>query len=250
VVRYKTSRSGAVIILLTLGLAVPLAMVGCGGSSSTSSSMSTTTPPPTTGAGNVAACVDGTVATYVGTSCSQEDATVYKWTGYSCNSTPPSICANLGTNGANIQMKMDTSSPAAANTILVGQTALWNVTAGQSVDVVITGTVYGAKSSLNWPHFNGLAGQTGDGTEENITTVTCGSSCLNAKEGVSDILCSSSSPIANCTDEHTIDPYEPYQATFTPATSANPYPMTIEIKLNGNSGSATLFSVGTHLTPP
>jgi len=199
------------------------------------------------GGGGVPACVNGTVASYLGTTCS-EGATVYHWSSYSCNSTPSSICVALGPNGSNLQMALDSNGP---YTLLAGRTSLWNVRAGQSVDVVIRGSVYGATTNANWPHFNGLPGQTGDATEENITTVGCAASgnCLDGHNGVSDILCSAEGPVANCTEQSTITPYNPDRATFNPAPSTNPYPLTIEIKLNGNSGAATLYSVGTHLIP-
>jgi hypothetical protein len=209
----------------------------------------TVTPPPV----NVKACANGTVASYLESVpyCSQ-GGTVYHWLSYSCTSTPASICASLGTNGSKLAIQMDPQGP---YTLLVGRTSLWNVTAGQSVDVAIHGTVYGALSNGSWPHFklsNGEAGppgQTGDGTEENITTVACGAQCTSANHGVSDILCSATSPVANCTEQETMGPYETYQANFVAAPAAKPYALTIEIKLNGNHGTASLFSVGTHLIP-
>ncbi len=234
----REAHSVSPVLLLILGFTVLLSAVACGGSSSSGPT------PPLGVLPSVPACVNGTVASYLGTSCTQPAGQVYHWSSYTCTSTPASICTNLGANGANLQMEMD---PNGNNTILVGRTALWNVTAGQSVDVVIGGTIYGANTNQNWPHFNGLNGQSGDGTEENITTVGCGGNCLDARNGVSDILCSSGSPPANCSNQNTIAAYSAYYAHFNPASSANPYTLTIEIKLNGNSGTATLFSVGTHL---
>jgi hypothetical protein len=245
VTRRSTFRDVILIALAALGLAASVFTVACGGGSSYTSSV--------TSVATSAACANGTVASYIGTSCSQ-GSTVYSWTSYTCTSTPLSICSALGTNGSNLQMTQDPKGP---YTLLVGRTSLWNVTAGQSVDVVISGTVYGAGSNGNWPHFNPtvstpLRGQTGDGTEENITTVNCATSaaCLDANSGVSDILCSATSPVANCIEQSTIAPYGAYKATFNPASASSPYGLTIEIKLNGNSGTATLYSVGTHLIPP
>jgi hypothetical protein len=198
------------------------------------------------------ACANGTVAGYLGTSCSQtgtSGTTVYQWISYSCASTPASICTALGANGSHVQMTMDPNGP---YTILVGQTSLWNVAAGQTVDVTIAGTVYGAINNGNWPHFNGLNGQAGDGSEENKTTVACAAAgkCLDANMGVSDVLCNATSAASNCTEQSTIGPYGVYQAGFTAATSTSPYGLTIEVKLNGGAtGSATLYSVGTHLVP-
>jgi len=106
---------------------------------------------------------------------------------------------------------------------------------------------YGASTNNNWPHFGNLPGQTGDGTEDNKTTVLCGTDCV-ALNGVSDIPCNQNSPIAYCIDQNTIDPYLTELAKFHPATSDHPYPFTVEIKLNGGiTGTATLQSVGIHL---
>ncbi|HUI42055.1 MAG TPA: hypothetical protein VL523_08810 [Terriglobia bacterium] len=227
----------ALFVLLALGLAVVLTGVGCGGGSSPQMQLPS-------GPG-VSACVSGTVSSYLGTSCSQ-GSTVYHWLSYSCTSTPSSICNGLGANGANLSMSLDPQGP---YTLLVGETDLWNVTAGQSVDVVISGTVYGATHNNNWPHFHGLPGQTGDGSEEDITTVNCSATgnCTNGLNGVSEDLCDSAH-LGNCSDLSMI----PVQidATFKAAPAADPYTLTIEIKLNGGtSGSATLYSVGTHLIP-
>lgn len=245
-VRQRKPCSVALIVLPALGLAAFFTTLGCGGGGSSSSQGVPPVVPPV-GPVQVEACANGTVASYLNTSCS-EGATIYQWQSYTCNSTPSSICTALGTNGSNVNIQLDPKGP---YTLLMGRTTLWNVTAGQSVDVVISGTVYGSMSNGNWPHFNGLNGQTGDGTEENITTVGCAASgnCLDANNGVSDILCSAGGPPANCTDQSTIGPYSKGRATFNAAPSTDPYTLTIEIKLNGNSGTATLYSVGTHLIP-
>jgi hypothetical protein len=251
----KSSRSTALIVLLILGVVIAFTIIGCGGGSSPQLASPTTGGSGGgggggggAGGGSVPACVSGTVSSYLGTSCSQ-GATVYHWLSYGCTSTPSSICDSLGANGSNVGMNMD---PNGAYTILVGDTSAWNVSAGESVDVVITGTVYGAVSNQNWPHFRNIPGCTGDGTEENTTTVECSASgnCTNDNNGVSDILCSSTSPPANGTDQSSITAYAAYRATFNAAPSTGPYPLTIEIKLNGGSqGTASLFSVGTHLIP-
>jgi hypothetical protein len=198
--------------------------------------------------GSAPVCANGTVASYLGTRCSQL-STVYHWLSYSCTSTPASICGALGTNGANVQILMDPKGP---DTLLVtAKGSSWNVKAGQSVDVAIGSTVYGATANGNWPHFNHLNGQSGDGTGEYITTVACGANCRDIHQGASDILCSASSPAVNCADQDTVVPYLPEQAAFANTTSASPYPLTIEIKLNGGkTGTATLSSVGTHVGIP
>jgi hypothetical protein len=197
-------------------------------------------------AADVKPCANGTVANYLGSSCSQ-GAAVTTWLTYSCTSTPDSICAALGANGSNVNIRMDPQGP---YTFLVGKTTLWNVKAGQKVDVVIGGTVYGARGNGNWPHFERMKGQTGDGTEENITTVDCGTNCLDANKGVSDVLCSATSPAETCVDQRKPGPYVKYQTQFQAAPPEHPYPFTIEIKLNGgNHGTATLYSLGAHLGP-
>lgn len=227
--------------ILALAVVV-LWQAGCGGGGSSYQSSTTGGPPPPT-----QACVTGTVASYIGTSCSQ-GGTVYHWVSYSCTSTPTSICDSLGINGANVAMAMD-SSGKGPYTILVGETTAWDVTAGQSVDVVISGTVYGAYHNDNWPHFRGLRGQTGDGSEDNITTVGCSAmaTCSDSQNGVSEDLCDQNHP-QNCVDVSTIPTFD--EASFGAAASAAPDSLTIEIKLNGGtSGTATLYSVGTHLIP-
>lgn len=239
--------------MAALGLALAVFAAGCGGGgSSTSQSTTTTTgggaPPPLT------ACADGTVATYLGTSCS-EGNTVYSWSGYSCTSIPSGLCQALGTNGSNIQVKLDPNGP---YTLLWGATHAWDVAAGQSVDVMVTGTVYGAFDNQNWPHYRSssgaaIAGQTGDGSVETITTVGCAvvSACTNSLNGVSDVLCDEGGPVANCNEQSSITPFNAYRATFNPAPSTSPYSLTVEIKLNGGtSGSANLWNLGTHLIPP
>ena len=219
----------------TVGLTLLFALAGCGGG--TASQLVAPNP-------NGVACANGTVASYLGTSCTQLPA-VFQWTSYSCTSTPSSICAALGPNGSNVTIRLDSSGP---HTLLVGASGLWNVTAGQSVDVVITGSVYAATTNNNWPHFNNLLGQTGDGTEDNITTVFCSSNCI-ALQGVSEIPCSNTSPVAYCTDQATIGPYVSQTAKFNATSSGNPYVFTIEIKLDGGiGGTATLHSVGIHLS--
>ena len=202
---------------------------------------------------SIPACVSATVATVLGTSCS-EGNTVYTWSSYSCTSTPTGICDALGTNGSNIQVNLDPNGP---YTLLWGSTGAWNVTAGQSVDVVVTGSVYGAVVNQNWPHYRNsigvdIAGQTADGSVETITTVGCSaaSACTNSLNGVSDVLCSESGPSTNCQEQASITVFNAYRATFDAAPSTSPYSLTVEIKLNGGtSGSASLWNLGTHLIP-
>jgi len=189
-------------------------------------------------------CETGTVASYIGTSCSFPPV-VYHWTSYSCTSTPASICARLGTNGAGIHVRLDPNGPP---TLLVGGTHLWDVTAGQSVDIVISGSVSGATVNLTWPHFwPGQRATTGDGSEENSTLIECGGNCGPANHGMSATRCSVADAEENCS-EHRITTYFGQLANFRAASADNPYPFTIEIKLNGgSSGTATLRSLGLHI---
>lgn len=188
-------------------------------------------------------CENGTVASYLGTTCTLEPAT-YRWTSYSCTSTPSSICARLGNNGSEINIRRDPRGP---RTLLVGGTDRWNVTAGQSVDIVIRGEVSGATGNLTWPHFRGRRGQTGDGSEENITTVYCGENCISGA-GVSRILCTAGSPEENCNQQEKIAPYMKAAAKFRVASADHPYPFSIEVKMNGGtSGTASLHSLGLHI---
>jgi len=154
--------------ILSVICLVVMAIAGCGSaptvaSSPPSGSAATSTTPSapsnSSSAGSpspnaVAACPNGTVESYIGTSCSQ-GATVTHWSSFTCTSTPSSICPSLGTNGANLLMMLDPNGPV---TFLVGRTSLWNVTAEQRVDVVIGGTIYGADGNQNWPHFNQMKG--------------------------------------------------------------------------------------------
>ena len=126
--RETVSRFLALVMLFLSGLATVLILGGCGGASQ---------PPMSRPPISSAACATGTVASYLGINCSQGQA-VFHWSSYTCTSTPTSICNALGTNGSKIQMNMDPTGP---HTILVGNTSLWNVTAGQSVDVVISNCV-------------------------------------------------------------------------------------------------------------
>jgi|SRR5579872_116050 len=194
---------------------------------------------------SVPVCGVGTVASYMGTTCSQPP-TVFHWISYSCSSIPASICEALGPNGSNIHVRLDPNGP---NTLLVGGTRAWDVKAGQSVNIVIHGSVYNANVNLTWPHFYpGERAQTGDGTEENITTVECGGNCISA-EGVSSYLCGADSPDMNCNDQPKIAPYfRTGVAKFRLSGADNPYPFSVEIKLNGGrSGTATLRSLGLHI---
>jgi len=228
-------------------LFLSLASASCGGGGGAGGGGEATIPgppPPVGDNGAIAACAHGTVASYLGTTCAQPPAYMY-WKSYTCTSVPSSICNALGPNGSNIHMSMD---PNGHHTILIGSKKLWNVTAGQSVKVVISGTVYGATTNNNWPHFGDLPGQTGDGTENNKTTVFCGSNCV-ALNGVSEIPCTSTSPVANCVDQKKIDAYLWATAKFHAAPVEHPYDFTIEITLNGGiTGTATLQLLGIHFS--
>jgi len=237
-------------------------------------------------------CATDTLFDYLDTTCTLPDTTnsnctgfssvTYTWNsqsdtpkGYTCTGTN-SVCMALD-NGKNITMFKDTS----CFTILVGQTTAWNVPTGESVTVTVTGTVQGAVANWNWPHFDSTdsdndegRGQTGDGLEENKTTVSCGMNCSDTLKGISDIPCNASVPnscpsgstcpttagnyffcfgsnavetctmLPNCLNT----PYLVEKAKFTTGTS--PYPLEIKIQLDGGTnGSANLYSVGLHLCP-
>jgi hypothetical protein len=202
-----------------------------------------------------------TLSNWLGHTCVLGDATngyvTYTWNaanngGYSCNSTPASICTtNL--QASSINMGSDSMGE---YTILVGQTAGWNIsTNGDHVTVVIKGTVYGTSSNQSWPHWNGLdPGQTGTGVEDNKVTVDCSSSgmCTNSLNGVSDIDCDAANHSGvECNEQMMLSAYNAYLATYTQNTSSNPYDLTIQISLTAGSGTGTanLYSVGTHLKP-
>ncbi|HEV2424516.1 MAG TPA: hypothetical protein VGZ29_06795 [Terriglobia bacterium] len=219
----------------------------------------------TAGYAQVPRCGAGTVATYLGTTCELDaggssDKVTYTFNsvdsgGYTCTGTA-SICNGIGTNGANLAIKQDVGGP---YTLRIGNTDLWNVSGTGRVDLKITGTVQGATLNENWPHFNGQPGQSGAGVEDNITTVDCSGThgCLDSKNGVNQVVCDASETNGpNCNDNRCplltilsgISCYQTEGATFKDSTT--PYAFTIEIKLAANGGSATLYSVGTHLLPP
>lgn len=208
------------------------------------------------GAGVAPDCGEGTVASYIGTACKQSPA-VMQWNSFACTSTPSSICTAMGVNGANLNMHMDPAGN--GHTILVAGNGLWDVTAGQTAHVTISGTIYGATQNDTWPHWeNNQAippittkpGQTGDGTEENKVTVNCASTsnCTNANGGISDIPCTSVTDIRSCNQQQTIGYYLQFGATFNAAPANAPYNFTIEIIMNGGTtGTASLKNAGVHL---
>lgn len=193
-------------------------------------------------------CPVGTVASYISTikMCEQPPA-VMVFTGYSCTSTPSSICTNLGVNGANINMLLD---PNGGHTLLfaaVGEA--WDVTAGQTVHVTVTGKLWGSTKNSTYPHWT-IAGQTNDGTEENKVTVACGAFCSgDGRNGISDIVCDAAHTAGIECNEQGTDVYiAPYGAQYTVAPANAPYTFTIELIMNGNTGTATLKSMGIHLS--
>lgn len=201
-------------------------------------------------------CPQDTIANYISSiqMCEQPPA-VDIFTGYSCTSTPSSICTNLGVNGSSINMILD---PNGGHTFLfqatgAGAAKLWNVTAGQSVHITVTGKIWGATKNDTWPHFDaaaGLSGQTGDATEENKVTVVCGASCAgDGRNGISDILCNAAvTGGIECVDQGTDVYITPFGAQFTAAPANAPYDFTIELIMNGGTtGTATIKSMGIHL---
>jgi hypothetical protein len=190
-------------------------------------------------------CEPGTIASYMGTTCALPPA-VYRWVSYECTSTPSSICNRLGKNGEEIHVRRDPNGP---NTLLVGGTDRWNVKAGESIHVVIRGTVYGASGNITWPHFHQQRASTGDGYEENVTKVDCGENCIGGNDGSSAFRCDASSPDENCNEQHRIAAYMHNAARFQPAPPDKPYPFTIEVKMSGGTnGTASLRSLGLHIS--
>jgi hypothetical protein len=223
-------------------------------------------------------------AAYLALQYCAQGPVLYRWTGYSCNDNlggpgHGGVCDRLGTNGKNIQIQQDYNGPAS---LLIGVTTAWNVAAGETLDVVMSGYIGGTNSTLGtvtngtWPHWckpsttgcnnSTLVGYYGNGaTEENIVTVGClPSNCTNTPAygiaGSSDILCTSAGGV-NCTEQSSIGPYSTLQAGFNTATAMNFYTLAIEVKMNGGPGTgscsgmnfgnwcATLETIGTHLLP-
>ena len=129
---------------------------------------------------SVPVCGVGTIAGYIGNTCSQPP-TVFHWISYSCTSTPASICQRLGNNGREIHVRLDPNGP---NTLLVGGTHLSDVSAGQSVDIMIRGSVYNA--NVNSP---GLT-STRTSAPRPVTAARKTSQPLNAAKIVSPITAS------------------------------------------------------------
>ena len=193
---------------------------------------------------NIPVCEPGTVASYMGHTCALPPA-VYHWVSYECTSTPSKICDRLGEHGLEIHMRRDPNGP---NTLLVGGTDKWNVKAGESIHVIIRGTVYGATGNLTWPHFHSERAATGDGYSENITKVDCGDNCTQG-DGSSNFRCDSSAPEENCMEQRRIAPYQHAISRFRAATADNPYPFRIEVKMSGGTnGTASLRSLGLHIS--
>ena len=193
---------------------------------------------------DIPVCEPGTVASYMGHTCALPPA-VYHWISYECTSTPSKICDRLGEHGVEIHMRRDPNGP---NTLLVGGTDRWNVKAGESIHIIIRGTVYGATGNLTWPHFHSERAATGDGYSENITKVDCGENCTQG-DGSSNFRCDASASEENCMEQRRIAPYQHAISKFRAASPDNPYPFRIEVKMSGGTnGTASLRSLGLHIS--
>jgi hypothetical protein len=181
----------------------------------------------------VAWCANAALGDFVAAGpCSQGPIT-YGWTGIACKSTPSTLCSGM-TGATPVQVKLD---PQGAYTLLIGYFSAapypWAVGKGQTVDLMISGTVTGSTKNANWPHDQLI---TGDGRVDEITTVLCGANCIKAN-GISHTFCDSTS----CVNANDLN-----GGTYNNGT----YDFTIEFKLSGGTaGTATLKSLGTHLAP-
>ena len=178
-------------------------------------------------------CANADLESFVSAGPCSQGPIVYEWTGLTCRSTPATLCESL-TGPKAVQVKMD---PEGAYTLLIGWPGApepwhWKVTVGQIIDIVMTGKVQGSTKNANWPHDQKV---TGNGRVDEITTVLCGTDCTKA-EGISHTFCDSSS----CKNENDYN-----GGTYR----LGHYDFTVEIKLQGNNGTATFRSLGTHLAP-
>ena len=73
--------------------------------------------------------------------------------------------------------------------------------------------------------------------------------------GVSEVLCDSTNNgtgSVQCTDQGIANYNTTYNATFNAASTSSPYALKMELEVSvppSQTGSAELFSLGTHITP-
>lgn len=204
-----------------------------------------TVPPP---------CGDGSLAQYAGTMCSLTaplapyNVVIYKWPSvadiYSCVSNPASICANPAMSVNNVEITPD-PHPTNNSTLLVGHFDFPGcptlndgpdtlthptlcVTAGQSVTVTINGSVVsGAYVNADWPHDQF---QTGNGSVQETLLI-------ETSPPATSVTGCNQSP---CQDVDSKD-------IEFPDTS---FPFVVTFQLNGNQGTAGVYSLGIHPTVP
>ncbi|HEY6272469.1 MAG TPA: hypothetical protein VIX19_10810 [Terriglobales bacterium] len=195
--------------------------------------------------------------------------------GYVCTSNPTSLCPTA--SQINVSQTPTDCKADDGNTGNEEYSILWvqsdsrlNVsTSGDYINIIISGTVSmptgtGNHNNWNWPHFDcqSQEGQTGYGIEVNETDVDCGTNCTenaNMKNlgGASQIICNASDnpgppnpPSIYCTDYTPPGTYNPlFNATFS---GAGPYDLTVKLSVkvpSEQTGSAFLYSAGTHLNP-
>jgi len=142
-------------------------------------------------------------------------------------------------------------------TSLPGFTNGIGLTGTQTLDIKLTGSIYGATKFNPWPHYKknantAVVGQTGNGTVEWKFTVACGAGCGSGGQGpgngsLSDMVCNSSTHNgAECNEQSSEGPYASYNLFFSAAPPSAPYAITAEVIIAANGGTAWTESNGMH----
>lgn len=212
-------------------------------------------------------------------SCWQKTAVLH-WLTWHCSDDGSSgLCAGLSGagNGANFKWALDHGGclplGACPMTYFMGRGSLPNypgLTGSQSLDITITGTVYGSGHFNPWPHYKQVnnntsyVGYTGAGQVEWKFTINCNpgggtGGCISAPSGgtggapaVSDLVCNATTVIGTpqvCNEQTTEAPYAAWDIVTTPAPASAPYSFTCELIMAANGGSAYTVSNGLHFAP-
>jgi hypothetical protein len=207
-----------------------------------------------------------------------QNTSVLQWTGYTCTDDAGEFCPGLGTNGSNLAMTLDHGGClplySCPNTIFVGRGSLpgWASSAtalsgSQWLDIVLSGSVYGATKFNPWPHYkrngnnsivgitcNGAPSASNCGSVEWKFTVACGAGCGSGGQGaangsLSDMVCNYSTIGGpECNEQSSEGPYASYNLFFSTAPASSPYAITAEmiVRANGNGGTAWTEDNGMH----
>lgn len=251
------------LLIALLGLAVALAPLPAspqlatkGGFKTKGSSKTKTSIPP---------CPDTNFATLLAMPRCWQKTAVMTWLTYTCTDDAGELCPGLGANGSNFSFALDHggclplySCPV---TLFMGRGSLPNspgLTAGQTLHITITGTVYGSGHFNPWPHYKQVnnnqpyVGQAGNGIVEWKFTISCGAGCISppGPTAVSDLVCNSTTHSGpECNEQTTEAAYSAYNIVSTPASSSAPYNFICELIMTAGTGTAFTVSNGMHFAP-